>query len=1056
MIEGHGTKRRILRGFLFLFVFLALGATLWAQQLGKDTLHGMRWRLIGPFRGGRTEAVTGVAGTNTFYFGSVAGGVWKSTNAGLSWMPMFDKEPIASIGAIAVAPSDPNVIYVGTGEPDLRADITYGDGMWKSTDAGKMWTHIGLDETRHIAAVLVDPRDPNLVLVAALGDAFGPNDQRGVFRSTDGGKTWQKVLYKNEKTGATDIVFDPRNPRIVYAALYQVRRQPWTFTSGGPGSGIYKSTDEGLTWKHLTGHGLPKGVLGKIGLAVAANGERVYALIEAKKGGLYVSNDAGENWHFVDGNHRFRQRAWYFTHIFADPKNTGTVYILNVSMFRSIDGGHRWEVIHVPHGDNHAMWIDPTNPDRMIVGNDGGATVSTDWAKTWSTLDNQPTGQFYHVSVDNRFPFYVYGAQQDNSSVAIASATAHGYIGRQDWYDVGGGESGYIVPDPNDPNIVYGGTYFGILTRYNHKTEQSLLISPWPDDPDGWPAADQKYRFTWTMPFMISPYDSSHIYFASQVLFKSVNRGMSWTVISPDLSRNDKAKQGPSGGPITKDQASAEYYDLIYTIAESPITRGLIWAGTDDGLVWITRDGGTHWENVTPKGLPAWSKVSLIDASPENPGTAYVAVTRMKNDDLHPYAWKTTDYGKTWTSITNGIPVGAVVRAVREDPKQPGLLFAGTELGVYVSFNDGALWQPLKMNLPTVPVRDLAIKDNDLVIATHGRAFWILDDITPLRQLTAATLDEPVHLFKPAPAVRFRAPHYFFRHAGVGQNPPIGVIIDYYLKEKPEGEIKLEILDSKGNVIRSFTSAEKKPTLCESDFPAPMPRPGLPDSPGLNRFVWNMRYKKPIPVPCAVYDEGSPLGAMALSGSYQVRLTVNGQTYTAPVRIVPDPRVKATQAELAQQFDLMQKLNLLMQQDHVTVLEIRDVSRQLATLKQRLAGEPKNAATVAEIESVERKAQAVENALIQSKATASEDMLNYPIELNSKLGYLINGVDSADSAPPVQDGQLYQVYKQQLDGWVAKWHAIVSTDLANLNKKMRQENIPIVAPRPVKQSNAAL
>ncbi len=1045
--KGHGFRY----GILFLLAFFALGVTAQAQQLKKDTLHGMKWRLVGPFLGGRVEAVAGVPGTNTFYFGAVGGGVWKTTDTGLSWVPIFDKEPIASIGALAVAPSDPNVIYAGTGEPALRGDITYGDGMYKSTDGGKTWTHIGLTDTRHIASVIVDPHNPNLVLVAAIGHAFGPNKERGVFRSTDGGKTWTKVLYKNENTGAVDLVFDPKNPHIVYAALYQVRRRPWTFTSGGPGSGIYKSTDEGLTWEHLTGHGLPKGVLGKIGLAVAANGERVYALIEAKKGGLYVSDNAGESWHFVNGDHRFRQRAWYFTKVFADPKNTGTLYILNVGFYRSTDGGHLWSRIRPPHGDCHALWIDPSNPRRMILGDDGGASISTTWGKTWSSESNQPTGQFYHVATDNRFPYYLYGAQQDRSSVAIASRTAHGYIGRQDWYHVGPGESGYVVPDPANPDIVYSGTYFGILTRFDKKTGQSLLISPWPDDPDGWPAADQKYRFTWTMPIAIAPWNPNILYFAGQVLFESDNGGMSWKVISGDLSRNDKSKQGPSGGPITKDQASAEYYDLIYTIAPSPTQKGMIWVGTDDGLVWLTRNDGAHWTNVTPKGLPAWSKVSLISPSPEKAGTAYVAVNRLKSDDLHPYIWKTTDYGKTWTSITNGIPVGAVVHAVREDPKQPGLLFAGTELGVYVSFNDGGDWQPLKLNLPTVSVRDLEIHDNDLAIATHGRAFWILDDITPLRQLTAATLDEPVRLFKPAPAVRFRGPSYGYRRGGaVGQNAPDGVILDYYLKSKPKGDIQLAILDAKGNVIRKFSSKTKEMPSCHADSPQLKRKiGGLPDQSGLNRFVWDMRYELPVDVPCAVYDEGDPLAPLALSGNYEARLTVEGKNYTAPVRIVPDPRVKVSEADLAQQFDLMTKLNALMQQDHMAVLQIRDVKSQLDALKRRLSGNPKTRDIVTEAGRVEKKMIAVEDRLIQSKASASEDMLNYPIELNSKLGYLINGVDSADSAPPKQDGELYQVYKKDLDGLVAKWKNIMSTDLAQLNRKMHSQDIPAVAPRPV-------
>lgn len=1056
-----GEKRGLLTfwyGLLFVAIFLGLGGTATAQQLNKDALAGMKWRLVGPFRGGRTEAVAGVPGTDTFYMGAVAGGVWKTTNAGLNWEPLFDHEPTQAIGAVAVSPSDPNIIYVGTGEPCLREDITYGDGMYKSTDGGKSWTHIGLKDTRHIASILIDPRNPNVVLVAAIGHAFGPNEERGVFRTTDGGASWTKVLYKDANTGATDLVFDPRNSHIVYAALYQERRLPWTFEGGGPGSGIYKSTDGGKTWKQIEGNGLPPGVLGKIGLAVGANGHRVYALLEATndKSGLYVSDDAGKSWRFVNGDHRLTQRGWYFIHVFADPQNTDGLYVLDVGMYHSTDGGHLFSRVRVPHGDNHGMWIDPGNPKRMIVGNDGGATISTDHGDTWSTEENQPTGQFYHVATDNRFPYYIYGAQQDLSSVAIASRTAHGYIGRQDWYGVGGGESGYIVPDPADPDIVYGGTYFGILTRFNKHTEQSLLISPWPDDPDGWPAADQKYRFTWTMPIAISPENPNVLYFAAQVLFKSTDRGQSWTVISPDLSRNDKSKQGPSGGPVAKDQASAEYYDLIYTVAESPVKQGVIWAGTDDGLIWVTRDGGQHWDNVTPKDIPAWSKVALIDPSPEQAGTAYAAVDNFKNDDLHPYAYKTTDYGKTWTLITNGISDGAIVRAVREDPKRAGLLFAGTEQGVYLSFNDGGNWQPLKMNLPAVPVRDLTIKGDDLIIATHGRAFWSLDDITPLREMTAETLDAPVHLYRPAPAVRFRAPGRFFGiAAGVGVNPPDGVILDYSLASEPKGDISLDILDRTGKVIRHYSSKPKPQPVCYPDSPEPLHEKGeLSKEKGLNRFVWDMRYQPPVEVPCAIYDEGGPIGALALSGRYEARLTIEGKTYTTPIQIVPDPRVKVSQADLAKQFDLVSKLNDLMGRDHVAVLEIRDARDQLAALRKRLAGDEKAKAVLEAAENTDKKMSAVEDTLIQLKATASEDMLNYPIEMNSKIGYLVNGVDSADSAPPQQDWDLYEAYLKKVNDLTSQWKSIVSTDLANLNQMMRRQNIPMIAPRPVKEVSA--
>lgn len=1027
--------------------FLVAGAR--AQQPDVSKLSGLKWRLIGPFRGGRVEAVTGVVGQpNVFYFGAVAGGVWKTTNAGQSWEPLFDGQPTQAIGAIAVAPSDPNIIYVGTGEPCLRGDITYGNGMYKSVDGGKTWTHIGLEDTRHIAKIVVDPHNPDVVLVAALGHASGPNAERGVFRTTDGGRSWQKVLYRDEDTGAVDLVADPRNPRILYAALYQVRRLPWTFTSGGPGSGLYKSTDEGLTWRQLKGNGLPEGVLGRVGLAVSgANPNRLYALIEAERGGLYVSDDAGEHWRLVNEDHRLRQRPWYFMHIVADPQQVDTVYVLNVGFYRSRDGGAHFETIRVPHGDNHAMWIDPTDPYRMIVGNDGGATISTDGGKTWSTLDNQPTAQFYHVAVDNRFPYYVYGAQQDNSTVAIASRTAHGYIGREDWYDVGGGESGYIVPDPTDPNIVYAGSYFGILTRYDRRTEQALLISPWPDDPDGHPAAEQKYRFTWTMPILISPHDPHVLYFASQVLFRSTDGGQSWTVISPDLTRNDKSKQGPSGGPITKDQASVEYYDVIYTVAESPVQKGLLWVGTDDGLIWLTRDGGGHWENVTPKDLPPWSKVSLIEASPHAAGTAYAAVQRFKLDDLHPYIWKTTDFGKTWTRIDNGIPDGAFVRAVREDPKRRGLLFAGTELGVYVSFDDGAHWQSLQLNLPRSPVRDLVVKDDDLVVATHGRAFWILDDISPLRQLTPTTLNEPVHLFTPAPAVRFRTPSFRIpRAAAVGQNPPSGVIIDYYLQTAPKDEVKLEILDAQGHVVRTMTSKPRPRPQCFPEWPSPEPPQGeISRRAGWNRVVWDMRDQPPDPVPCLVYDEGGPIGPLALPGHYQARLTVDGKSYTAPIEILPDPRVHADANALRKQFDLVSRLRDLIAEDHRIVLELRSVRQQLQALVARLDHDAASQPVVKAARDLLAQLDELEEQLIQPKATANEDMLNYPVRLNSKLGYLINGVDSADAEPPRQDWELYEVYRGEMEKLSGQWKHLLE-ELARLNGLIRQQGIPAIAP----------
>src|SRR5438874_2424797 len=719
-----------MRRVCLILLFSLTTITLTAQTYDQKLFGGMHWRNIGPFRGGRALAVTGIPGEpNTYYFGAVAGGVWKSADGGVNWKPLFEHESTSSIGAIAVADSDHNVIYAGTGEACIRGNMSYGDGVFKSLDGGQSWKNIGLRDTQHIGAVIVDPRDSNTVFVAALGHAYGPNSERGVFRTRDGGKTWERVLYKDDHTGAIDVVFDPNNSNILYASLWQVMRTPYSLDSGGPGSGLYKSSDGGTTWKRLEGNGLPEGIMGRIGVSVSGgDSNRIYALIEAKKGGLYRSDDGGERWILVNDDGRFRQRAWYFTHMFADPKSPDTIYILNTGLFRSTDGGKTFSLLPAPHGDHHGFWIDPTDPQRLFNGNDGGVTISVDGGRTWTQQNNQPTAQFYHVIADNRFPYYLYGAQQDNTTVAIASRdTDEWVISDKDWYDVGGGESGYIAPDPRDANIVYatGDAAFDV-TRFDKRTEQVKEISPWALDTSGQGAESQEHRFQWTEPILVSKYDSNVLYTAADVVFKSTDRGNSWTAISRDLSRNEKNKQKPSGGPITLDITSVEYYDTVFTVAESPIEKNVLWAGTDDGLIHVTQDGGKNWANVTPsnKLLPEWSLISLIEASPYDAGTAYAAVERHKSDDLRPYIYRTSDYGKTWTKITAGIPDGAYVHAVRQDPKNKNVLYAGTELGVYVSFDDGAHWQSLQLDLPMTPVTDLTVKDDDLAVSTNGRSFW--------------------------------------------------------------------------------------------------------------------------------------------------------------------------------------------------------------------------------------------------------------------------------------------------------------------------------------------
>jgi len=749
------------------------------KKEGDPLFRGMKYRSIGPFRGGRSLTAAGIPGDpTTYYFGSTGGGVWKSTDGANTWSPIFDKDGAPSIGSIAVAVSDPNIVYVGTGEACIRGNISQGDGVWKSLDAGKSWKSVGLKDSRAIGRVIVNPRNADIVFVAALGHPFGPNTERGVFRSTDGGKNWDKVLYKDENTGAIDVAFDPQNPNVLFASLWETRRTPWSLSSGGPGSGVYRSTDGGTTWKRLEEHGLPKGPYGRIGLAVGANSERVYALIEAKEGGLYRSDDGGDTWDLVNGSHGLLQRPWYYMHIIADPQDANTLYVLDVEFFKSTDGGRNFNKIKVPHGDNHGLWIDPKNTMRMIASDDGGVTVTLDGGKSWTREDNQPTAQFYHVITDTRTPYYVYGAQQDNSTIAIASRSDDGSVGRADWYDAGGGEAGYLAPYPPDPNIVYAGDYEGKITRFDRRTGQLKYVGVQPEISDGTGAAALEHRFQWTAPIVISPHDPNTLYHGGERLFKTTDGGMHWEAISPDLTRNDKSKQQPSGGTITIDDTGVEYYDTIFAVAESPIAKGLIWAGTDDGLIQITRDGGKNWTTVTPKEMPEWSRISLIDASPHDAGTAYVAVDRHQWDELLPYIYKTSDYGKTWTRINNGIPNNTFVRAVREDPKKRGLLYAGTETGVFVSFNDGANWRPLQLNLPTTPIHDLVVKNDDLVLATHGRSFWILDDLSPLRQFTDEVARQEVHLYTPATAYRMQnATEEPPKPVMVGQNPPPGAVI---------------------------------------------------------------------------------------------------------------------------------------------------------------------------------------------------------------------------------------------------------------------------------------
>jgi photosystem II stability/assembly factor-like uncharacterized protein len=1018
-----------------------------AQQIDPKTYAGMKWRLIGPFRGGRSITVAGVPSQpNTYYFGGVGGGVWKTTDGGNSWDPIFDKQSISSIGSIAVSDSDPNVIYVGSGEACIRGNISFGDGVYKSTDAGKTWTNIGLKDTRHIGAVIIHPTNPDIVFVAALGHAYGPNTERGVFRTRDGGKTWEKVFYLDDRTGAIDVVFDPRNPHVLFAAMWEGYRTPWSLNSGGDKDGLYRSGDDGSTWKRIEGNGIPEGPLGRISVAVSgADSNVVYALIEAKNGGLYRSDDGGDHWSLINPDHRFRQRAWYFTHVWADPKNVGGVYIADTGLYRSIDGGKTFERLNAPHGDHHALWLDPNNPNRMINGNDGGATISTDGGKNWTTQLNQPTAQFYHVVADNDFLYRVYGSQQDNSSIGIRTRSDHGAILQGDWDAVGGGESGYIAVDPRDSNIVYADDEGPFLTRFDRTTGQAQSIQQWPEDISGHPASSQKYRYTWTMPIIISSHNPDVIYHASQYVFRSTDAGHSWAEISPDLTRNDRSKQGDSGGPITKDQYSVEYYDVVFTLAESPKQDGVLWAGTDDGLIQVTRDGGKSWSNVTPKEIPEWGMVSLIEASPFDAATAYAAVDCHKLDNFKPYIFKTSDFGKTWTKIISGLPDNSYVHAVREDPKRKGLLYAGTETAIWVSFNDGANWQPLQLNLPPTPIHDMVIHNDELTVATHGRSFWVLDDLAPLRQMTAAIANEPAHLFTPSHAVRTRIGHFDPRRYPVGENPPDGAILYYWLKEAPKDPAKLELLDAQGKVIRAYTSEQKKKDEAPEEWEREAEVERIPAAAGLNRFAWNLRYEPPMKIPAAIYDgDGGPAPPLALPGKYSVRLTAAGKTFTEPLEIGMDQRVKTSAADLQKQFDLLLKLRDRQDELNKAILGIRDLRGQLQAIERRVSGNDGAKTVATSAGDLRKKITGLEQELIQVNATASEDEANYPTMLNSKLSYLNAVVDSADTAPTVAELAVFAELEKQLDAQLAKWRDVLAKDVPSLNDTMQKNNVPLV------------
>jgi len=1049
---------------LSLPYFVAAAATLAAAATYEASVFGaLQWRSIGPPRGGRSITCSGSSSRpNEYYFGATGGGLWKTTDGGTTWRPVTDNQiHSSSVGAVAVSESNPDVVYIGMGETELRGNIMQGDGIYKSTDAGRTWKPAGLGDTQAISRIRIHPTNPDIV--SALGHPYAKNTERGVFRSKDGGATWEKILYRDDHSGAVDLVFDPHNPSVLYAAIWDVNRTPWSLTSGGPGSGFFKTTDGGDHWTEITRNpGLPTGIVGKIGVAVSGgDSNRIYAMVENEKGGLYVSDDAGATWKLINDDRTMRQRAFYYSRVYADPKAKDTVYVLNTSMFRSTDGGKTFRNIQAPHGDHHDLWIDPANPLRMVNSNDGGGNVSVNGGQTW-TPQTFATAQLYHVAVTNELPYHVCGAQQDSSTICTPSTAGGGRgggggggRGAANTYSVGGGESGYIAPDPRNPNIFYAGSQGALLTRFDRRTNYSKDVQVYPLFFSGESAGSLPERWQWTFPIVFSPVNPDILYTSSQHLWKTVDDGHSWTRISDDLTRGDPKTLGDSGGPITHDQNGPEIYGTIFTIAPSRKDVNTIWTGSDDGLVYISRDANAkfpHWTKITPPGLPDFGRVSLIEASSHNPGAAYVAVKNYQNDDRKPYIFKTGDYGKTWSKIVNGIPDDDFVHAIREDTIRQGLLFAGTEHGIYVSFDDGAQWQSLRLNLPDVQVSDIVIQGNDVVIATHGRSFYVLDDITPLRQLKPTLTTEDVHLFGPPKVER-----------NVSQ-----ARIDYYLA-KPAEKVTIDILDAKGQVIRTFTGTPKDQAngrggrgrggdaaaadapgdpAAEGDFAGGGGRGrggvvNAPDKAGLNRFTWDMRYAPATTFEGMVLWSGNTQGPEAVPGTYSVRLTADGKTYTEKLVLEKDPRLDSvTVADLAEQFSLALKIRDDITHANEIVIEVRELKRQMDD-RLKSNSEP---ALKASLDAFRERLTEIEEDVYQVRNRSGQDPLNFPIKLNNKIAALGASVEHGDGKPTTASYDVYKLLNGKLAEQQNKLDSLLKSSLPSINKQLTDRSLKELVP----------
>jgi photosystem II stability/assembly factor-like uncharacterized protein len=1018
-----------LLGILFLFIFGFQSENSNSQSQKEAYFDALEYRELGPFRGGRSAAVTGVPNKpNLFYFGATGGGVWKTEDGGRKWENISDGYFGGSIGAIAVSTDDPNVMYVGGGESTVRGNVSSGYGVWKTENAGKTWKPIGLEKSRHIPRLIIHPKDHNTVYAAVLGNIYKPTADRGIYKSTDGGKTWNKKLFVNENAGFVDLIMDATNPRILYASSWNIRRTPYSLSSGGEGSALWKSTDSGETWTEISkNEGFAEGILGNIGVTVSpVKNNIVWAIVENKdKGGVYKSTDGGETWKHINSERKLRQRAWYYSRIYADPQDTEVIYVLNVRYHKSTDGGKTYSTHNAPHGDHHDLWIAPENPKRMVMGDDGGAQTTYDGGETWSTYHNQPTAQFYRVTTDDSFPYRIYAAQQDNSTIRISHRNEGWSIDEDDWESTAGGESAHITIDPENNDIVYGGSYDGFLTRYNHKTKTTRSVSVWPDNPMGHGAEDMKYRFQWNFPMFFSKHNTKKLYTFSNRVHVTTNEGQSWKVISPDLTRNDSTKLKSSGGPITQDNTSVEYYCTIFAAAESPLKEGLLWVGSDDGLVHISRNGGETWDNVTPKGMPEWMMINSIEPSAYDEGTCYIAGTKYKTGDFVPYLYKTNDYGKTWKKITNGIPSEHFTRVLREDPVKKGMLYAGTETGIYYSHNEGTYWQPLQLNLPIVPITDLAVKENNLVVATQGRSLWILDDLSLLHQATDINNIENV-LFKPKDTYRMGGASTK-KSLTTGANHPSGVITYFYVNDPKDKEIKLSYLNSKNDTIKTISSNNKKDKFKVKE--------------GSNSYVWDTRGKPAEKFDGMVLWWASLNAPKAVPGTYKVVLSVDDENYSESFNILPNPNSETDIAGMQKQFDFIIDVNTTVDKAHKSIKKIRVIKKQLKAFQDQYKDDDRVKELRKKAEKLNDDFSEIEKSLYQTQNKSGQDPLNFPIKLTNKLGHLNSLVGYGDFPPTEQDIAVKNELTLKINSELEKFNALISNEIKEFNAAFNSLNL---------------